>query len=510
MTRPPSLHVLIPAFLVAVFHVSATFLGIAVAQESDVGSEDDYYRIVRFAIPEELNVEASAVEVLESSTPETQRLAVATRRGDIFLVDGAFGSDPAKVKFKLFAQGLHEVLGLHEKDGWLYATQRCDVTRLRDTDGDDKADKFEIFCDGWEISGDYHEYAFGSDFDAQGNMWVTLCLTGSFGSDCQYRGWCLRIDEDGNVIPTCGGIRSPGGIGFNAKGDAFYTDNQGPWNGTCSLKWLRPGSFQGHPGGNKWYELASKTIGDAPPEPKSGSRMMTEAARISEYEPPCILFPYKKMGQSASGFACDQTGGKFGPFKDQLFVGDVTHSLVMRCFLEEVNGHYQGACFPFRSDLGSGTLALEFGNDGSLIAGGTNRGWGSRGTKSFAVERLEWTGKTPFEIKTMEAKPNGFRFTLTEAVDPESATNAESWTWQTYTYIFQSSYGSPEVDHTNPEVTDIQVSDDGLTIDVTLAEMQIGHVHEVVAAGLKSKSGRNLLHPEAYYTLNYVPASVQK
>lgn len=474
-----------------------------VAQQTP--SEEDYYRIIRFQIPEELNVEASAVEILPAAKAAEDRLAVATRRGDIFLIDGAFQDDSSKVKFKLFAQGLHEVLGLHEKDGWLYATQRCDVTRLKDTNADDVADKFEIFSDGWGISGDYHEYAFGSDFDAEGNMWVTLCLTGSFNSDVKYRGWCLRIDEDGNVIPTCGGIRSPGGIGFNAKGDAFYTDNQGPWNGTCSLKWLRPGSFQGHPGGNKWYDFAKDAIGAAPAEPESGSRMMTEAARIPEYEPPAILFPYQKMGQSASGFACDQTAGKFGPFQDQLFVGDVTHSLVMRCFLEEVDGHYQGACFPFRSDMGSGTLALEFGSDGSLIAGGTNRGWGSRGTKSFAVERLQWTGKIPFEIKTMEARPDGFRLTMTEPVDPTSAMNVDSWTWKTYTYIFQSSYGSPEVDHGSPTITEIQVSDDGLQVDIALDQMQIGHVHELVAAGLKSSAGQPLLHPEAYYTLNYLP-----
>lgn len=503
---------LFSGLLAAVFTMSPAVFSRCVAQDDSaaIATEDDFYRIIRFAIPEELNVEASAVEVIKSESSATDRLAVATRRGDIFLVDGAFEDDPAKVTFTLFAQGLHEVLGLHENDGWLYATQRCDVTRLKDTDGDDKADKFEVFCDGWEISGDYHEYAFGSNFDDEGNMWVTLCLTGSFGSDVKYRGWCLRIDEDGNVIPTCGGIRSPGGIGFNSKGDVFYTDNQGPWNGTCSLKWLRPGSFQGHPGGNKWYELATEAMGAAPTEPNSGSRMMTEAARIAEYEPPCILFPYKKMGQSASGFACDQTEGKFGPFKGQLFVGDVTHSLVMRCFLEEVNGHYQGACFPFRSDLGSGTLALKFGSDGSLIAGGTNRGWGSRGTKSFAVERLQWTGKMPFEIKTMEAKPDGFRFTFTEPVDRQAAAKPDSWKWQTYTYIFQSSYGSPEVDYTKPEVADIQVSEDGLTVDVTLNEMQIGHVHEVIASGLKSVSGHSLLHPEAYYTLNYLPATSEE
>lgn len=51
------------------------------------------------------------------------------------------------------------------------------------------------------------------------------------------------MTPDGKSMPTCSGIRSPGGIGMNADGDVFYTDNQGPWNGTCGLKHLIPGKF---------------------------------------------------------------------------------------------------------------------------------------------------------------------------------------------------------------------------------------------------------------------------
>jgi hypothetical protein len=134
----------------------------------------------------------------------------------------------------------------------------------------------------------------------------------------------------------------------------FYTDNQGPWNGTSKLQHLEPGKFVGHPGGNRWYELTD-ALGKRPADPKSGSRMMVEAKRIPELLPPAIYFPYKKMGQSASGIACDTTGGKFGIFKNQMFVGDQTHSTVMRVDLEKVQGHYQGACFPFRAGFGSGS-----------------------------------------------------------------------------------------------------------------------------------------------------------
>ncbi|MCH8829240.1 MAG: hypothetical protein IID45_06640, partial [Planctomycetes bacterium] len=215
-----------------------------------IPTEDDYYKIDRIPIPKGVVLEAGGIHHLASGG-----IAVSSRRGEIYIVKNAFAKNPADVKFTRFAQGLHEVLGLAEKNGWLYATQRCELTRMKDTTGDGKADIFETVNDGWGITGDYHEYAFGSKFDRDGNIWVTLCLTGSFNSNAKYRGWCVRITPDGELIPTCSGIRSPGGMGLNAAGDVFYTDNQGPWNGTCSLKHLLPGSFQGHPGGNKWYDL---------------------------------------------------------------------------------------------------------------------------------------------------------------------------------------------------------------------------------------------------------------
>ena len=118
----------------------------------------------------------------------------------------------------------------------------------------------------------------GSKFDAEGNIWVVLCLTGSFSSEVPFRGWAVRVTPDGRTIPTTSGIRSPGGIGFGCDGSVLYTDNQGPWNGSCALKELRPGEFVGHPGGFKWYDLAPG-MGPRPEEPKSGSRWAAEAER---------------------------------------------------------------------------------------------------------------------------------------------------------------------------------------------------------------------------------------
>lgn len=465
--------------------------------------EADYFRIITLPVPPALVLEAGGLELL----PDGQ-LAVSTRRGDIYLVDKPFADPPENVGFTRFAGGLHEVLGLAQKDGWLYATQRGELSRLKDTNGDGRADLFETVNDGWEINGDYHEYAFGSKFDKEGNLWIVLCLTGSFNSNCKYRGWCVRITPDGKLIPTCSGIRSPGGIGMNAAGDVFYTDNQGPWNGTCELKHLRPGSFQGHPDGNKWYDLpeVQAAMGPRPASPTSGSRFVTEAKRIPEYYPPVILFPYQKMGQSAAGIACDTTGGKFGPFRNQLFVGDQTHSTVMRCYLEQVNGRYQGACFPFREGFDCGCLSLLMTADGSLFVGQTSRGWGSRGTKPFGLQRLVWTGETPFEILEMRAQPDGFDLVFTQPVEPLAAGNVASYSLKTYTYIYQAAYGSPEVDHTTPTITRATVAPDHKSVRLVVDGLREGHVHELHAPAVRSAAGLPLLHKTAYYTLNAIPA----
>jgi glucose/arabinose dehydrogenase len=473
--------------------------GVAPAQ-AQAPKEDDYYKILRFPIPEYVSLEAGGLEWMPDG-----KLAISTRRGDIFLLDQPLTEEPEKATFSKYAGGLHEVLGLSWKDGWLYATQRCEVSRLKDEDGDGRADLFQTVSDGWGIDGDYHEYAFGSKFDKDGNLWVVLCLTGSFDSKNKFRGWCLRITPEGKVIPTCSGIRSPGGIGMNAAGDMFYTDNQGPWNGACSLKHLKPGKFVGHPGGNGWYKDTNGELGPRPEDPKSGSRMMVEAKRIPELEPPAVYFPYNKMGQSAAGIAVDVSGGKFGPFKEQLFVGDQTHSTVMRVCLEKVKDHYQGACFPFRAGMGSGSLSLLFNKDGSLFVGGTNRGWGSRGTQPHSLDRLVWTGKTPFEILEMKAKHDGFELSFTEKVDAKTAADPKSYKLSTFTYIYQAAYGSPEVDQTTPEITQVEVSPDGLKARLIVNGLQEGHVHELQSAGVKSATGASLLHNMAYYTLNYIP-----
>ena len=253
--------------------------------------ESDYYPITTIPLPEGEVIEVSGIDALPGN-----KVAIASRRGDIFVGENAFGED-LEPTWTLFRPRASRGLG-NRMEGWLALPDpRPEVSRIKDSDGDGRADVFETLGDGWGINGDYHEYAFGTRHDKNGDIWVVLCLTGSGKADDKspFRGWCMRVTPDGKTIPTGYGIRSPGGIGFNHLGDVFYCDNQGLWNGSSSLKHLRPGGFQGNPVGNKYFALTD-ALGPRPPDPLSKSRIEIERQKVPDLVPPPVVLPHGKMG----------------------------------------------------------------------------------------------------------------------------------------------------------------------------------------------------------------------
>ena len=466
--------------------------------------EAEYYRVVDIAIPTEVPKHPGSFEALPDG-----RLAVGTRRGDVYFISGAFEKEPQPT-YELFASGQDEIFGMSWRDGALSVTQFGEVTKLTDTDGDGAADRFDTLSNRWGYA-EGHEFAFGSKHDPEGNIWVALGLSGSYHSRNLFRGWAVKVTPDGRMIPVCSGLRSPGGVAANAEGAMFCIESQGPWNGSCSLKHLKPGGFLGHPASYNWYPYAPGL--DQPAnEPNSNSRIQVEKKRVKEFVPPVIRFPYIKMGRSISGFQLNQTKGKFGPFEDQLFFGDYTLSLIMRATTEKVNGVWQGACYPFREGLATGIMNVEFTPRGQLMAGGftTNRQWPVRGAAPFAIQRLDWTGKVPFEIREINITPQGFALSFTKPVDLQVASRTATYELETYTHNFSAGYGSPEVDHSVPVVTEARVSKDGMRVDLAVTGVMESHIHDFDLTAMRGKSGQPLLHTRAYYTVNEIPVGEGK
>lgn len=489
---------------VAVFCLAAVLAAAARGQElgaswGTADRESAHYRIVEVPVPQALALECGSFCPLPGG-----RLAIGTRRGEILIVDGAFAPLPDP-HIQRFAEGLDEVLGLGYRDGAFYATQQTELTRVSDSDGDGRADRFENLSDAWGF-GHYHEFAWGSGVQGDGSVYVVLGLSDSYHYKAPYRGFAFRVGADGRTTAVASGIRSAGGVGPNETGEMFYVESQGPWNGSCSLKHLRQGGFMGHPICFPGYDLPlGRELGPKPLEPARQSRLAAECQRIPQLVPYAVVFPYRRMGQSITAFRVDRTNGRFGPFAGQLFVSDYSLSLVMRATTEQVRGVWQGACYPFREGLGNGVLAIEFADDGYLITGGTNRGWPVRGNKRFVLERIDFTGKVPFELLRVSATPAGFHVRFTLPLDAATAARVDSYRLRAFTHVYQAEYGSPEVDESFPRVIEAVLDADGRGVQLRVEGRVEGHVHDLHCDGVRAHDGATLVHTTAHYTLNRIP-----
>jgi hypothetical protein len=483
----------------------------AMAGLARAASVSPAYTITPYLPPAGLKLEASGVAQLPDG-----RIAVAIRKGEIWLLEhpDADPANPAAVGYRRIAAGLHEPLGLLWHNGALLTTQRTELTRLRDLDGDDVIDDYECLTKGWGVSGAYHEYAYGPVADSAGNLWITLNvrmgapakMPGHRAREFPWRGWAMRLTPAGVLEPVSAGLRSPSGIGRDGDGEIFATDQQGNWWGTNPVLHLRAGAFFGNRDSLADARRPGSPVRD-PGELPQEITVVEAARRVPGLVPPAVWLPYAKLGQSPTALACDLTDGKFGPFGRQMLVGEFVLSQVNRVFLEKIDGEYQGAAFGFLDGFDCGPVSMMFLRDGSLLVGETNRGWNSRGTRSFGLERVRWNGVVPFEIRAMRAQPDGFVLEFTKPIDVAAGALAESYAITSYTYLYQQKYGSPEIDPQPVVVREVTVSDDGTSVRLRGTGLRAGYVHELTASGVRSRDGEPLGHATGYYTLNRIPSA---
>lgn len=481
--------------------VMAALLSLLCWQEAEVSAqaqEEDFYQVQTVALPEEIELEVGGLLPL----PDDQ-LLVCTRRGEIWHINAASSKEPT---FTLWTDGLQEPLGLWQQGEWVYTATRGALMRIRDQDRDGRADDFEVVNDDWDISGSYHEYNFGPRPDAEGNWWITT--NRAFGEESfghkPWRGWAIRIQEGQPMEPMVAGLRSPAGLEQSPWGDMFYTDNQGEWCGASKLAVLRKGDYHGHPFGIQSAVLPQSRV-RYPGENPDGMLMPEVSEYIPHFQLPAVWFPYDKMGRSPSGMAWD-TQKSMGPFAGQLFVGDQYQASVMRVTLEQIDGVWQGACYPFRKGLAAGVIRVSQAHDGGLWIGMSDRGWPSLGQEGFGLQKLSWNGIMPFEIREMKVEPKGFRLFLTKAVERKRfAASPPSMQIESYTYELHSAYGSDEMDRKVLEIGALQLSEDGMELFIPTSNLREGYVHELHVQDLFAQEGESLLHAEAYYTLQRIP-----
>ena len=407
-------------------------------------------------------------------------LALCTALGEVFIVSQLANPTNAPV-WRRFARGLMEPGGLRVFSGEIFVAQKCELTRLRDTDGDGAADLFECVSQGWGFNGNGRQFAVGPVADKEGRFHVFLDGRGSRW-EVPFRGWDARFSRAGKDFEGwASGFRSPGGSG-TFGGEVFMTDNAGPWVPAAKLIHVQESKFQGHPATQPAPQEQFK-------EPK-------------EFAPPAVWFP-SRLAKQVAGFSVAPES--WGAFAGQLLVADGEGGL-LRVSLEQVNGEWQGAAWPFVKNLGVAASRLAFSVDGQLYVGGA----GAAG-KGLGLARISAPGAADFEVKSVKALADGFELTFTQPVEAASAAKAAGYEVAQFSYQHDVGPGAEHdfegtMNKTSAlQVSAASVSSDGLSARLTVPSLRAGFVTSVRAAGVRSAAAQPLHHDTFFYTLNQLP-----
>src|SRR5690606_27116807 len=245
-------------------------LGIALLIAS-CGRKSEYpdakvsYIVEDIETPQGLNPETGGLAFLPDG-----RLIACFLRGEVMIYD------PETKAWKLFAEGLHEPLGvLPVTESEILVMQKPELTRLKDTDGDGQADVYETVTDDFGMAGNYHEWTYGPVKDGDGNLFISLNTASEWGiimdevrgkldttlvpfepkqkfAAVPYRGWVVKVTPSGEFVPYAYGFRSPSGLLITLDNELLVADNQGDWVGTSPLFKVEQGKFYGHPASIIW------------------------------------------------------------------------------------------------------------------------------------------------------------------------------------------------------------------------------------------------------------------
>lgn len=419
------------------------------------------------------------------------RMAFTSLKGHVWIAKDTDG-DRIPDQQTMFEEGLAAPFGILADGDSLIVSHKPEVVRLRDTDGDGRADVREVIASGWGFNDNYHDWASGLIRDGKGNMYLGL------GSDYsqknrppnqdRWRGGVIKIDPSGNVIPLGMSMRYPMSIAMDRFGNIFATDNQGVQNTFNEINHILPNRHYGVPSRHQpTDDIKNETPAIMVPHPWTRS--------VNS-----ILFlpgNYPVAALRGHGIGCEY---------DSRFL--------IRFTVQNVRGTLQGASYRFSKpnlddEAGKsnfiGPICSAISPNGELFIGSIwDSGW-QGGQNNGGITRLVPSAAgLPNGIRELRATRAGFEVEFFRPVDRNIAADASNWSLQGYTRKWGGSYGTPDSGRYSLTPKRLFVSPDGRTVSILVSDLRAGFMYDVVAK--KALADKHELWPsEAHYSMKVVP-----
>jgi putative heme-binding domain-containing protein len=374
---------------------------------------------------------------------------VCTIQGDVWRVSG-LDEKLEHVRWRRFASGLHQPLGLVVHDDQVYVIGRDQITRLHDLNHDGEADFYECVSNRMTTSPSGHDYTCGLARDEQGRFYTASGKQG-----------LIRISANGKSVDVLAtGLRNADGVGIAHDGAITVPSSEGEWTPASMICLVKP------------PEKSASADRSAAPHFGYGG---PQARRMPDL--PLVYLP--RGLDNSSGGQVSVPDDRWGPLKDQLIhfsFGTGSHFLVLR---DEVNGQAQGAVVPLVGEFRSGAHRGRFNpKDGQLYVSGM-AGWGSYTPDDGCFHRVRYTGKPVQLPRSFHVHENGVLVAFTQAVDRKALAKQPNHFAQVWNYRYSPGYGSPElstrhpgtVGHDHLEISAVHAIDDN-TVFVELPDLQ--------------------------------------
>jgi len=389
--------------------------------------------------------------------------AVATMTGEVWLVKG-IDDKLEKLRWKRFATGLHQPLGMKIVKDKLYVLGRDQITCLHDLNGDDEADFYECVTNAMQTSPGGHDFIVGLETDKEGRWYFA---SGNQGLCRVYQSSGLNKSgqrPEPQILAT--GFRNPNGLGLSPDGRFITTSVQeGDWTPATSICQIELDHNLGaHFGAGG---------------PKNG-------------QPPEPVLMYMPRGEdNSSSSQVFITSDKWASLKGDnnlihLSSGGGSAWLMMR---QNVKGRWQAAAVKISGNFDSGPQCARFNpKDGHLYVNGM-QGWGSYTPKDGCFQRVRFTGGDKPVPIGFEARDNGIIVRFNQPVKDADAATCFAQCWN---YKYGPQYGSPEYSvkyadtpgHDPLEVRSVQKLDGGKTLFLEIPQIvTASQIHLRVSTG---------------------------